>query len=41
MYRQTSPNVDSESFGAELVSMIKPAQREEVRITIYKQDRKL
>lgn len=30
MYRQTSPNVDSESFGAGLVSMINPAQRDEV-----------
>ncbi len=30
MYRQTSPNVDSESFGAGLVSMIKPAQRDEI-----------
>ena len=30
MYRQTPPNVDSESFGAGLVSMIKPAQREEI-----------
>ena len=30
MYRQTSPIVDSESFGAGLVSMIKPAQRDEV-----------
>lgn len=30
MYRQTSPNADSESFGAGLVSMIKPVQREEI-----------